>query len=190
MKFVRNNSIIKKGIHRQIVEEGMENHDIISDELVMYKRTEYLIELERLEYELESKKMELTGLYKEYSEIKKSIIYYMIPLFILFVFYTITVGQFHTSSEHIIQAFSIVLNPIYIFIFFVCLAVIVKRIWFICLNLDFEYTRKLSEKFNHRSVSKEIDRCKLEITKIEMRINDLSEKLSDESPSLCIYSKK
>lgn len=141
----------------------------------MYKRTECLLELEKLEYELEGKKMELKGLRKEYSDFKFEIIAYIIPLIIMIVFFRLTVG-----STICMDAFRIVLTPILLIIIGIYVFYMVKKLWNIYLNNDSTIARKLAKKFDKRSVAEEIDKCAEDISKLEIQVKNLSNKIKTE----------
>lgn len=143
----------------------------------MFKKTELLVELEHLKYDLESKKMELEGLKKEYKELKGSIIYYIFPFLVFVLFYMVTIGQFGNSDLG--QAFSIVLVPIYMCLGGVYVIFVIKKIWYIYLNGNSEHARALSERFHTRSISKEIEQCTMELMNIEMKINEITEQISE-----------
>lgn len=143
----------------------------------MYKKNELFMELENLEYDLESKKMELEGLKKEYHELNISIIYYICPFLVFVLFYMATIGRFGTDVLG--QAFSIVLGPIVICIGGLYVIFVIKKIWYIYLNRNSERARTLSERQNIRSVSKEIERCTMEMMNIEMKINEITEQISE-----------
>lgn len=141
----------------------------------MYKKTEYLLELERLEYDLESKKMELKGLKKEYSDFKFEIIAYVIPLVIMIVFFRLTVG-----SEICMDAFRIVLSPILIILIGIYVVYMIKKFWNIYLNKDSGIARKLAQKCGKRSVAEEIDKCMMDISKYEIKVENLRNKIENE----------
>lgn len=144
---------------------------------MMCKKTELLMELEHLKYDLESKKMELEGLKKEYKELKGSIIYYICPFLVFVLFYMVTIGRF--GNDSLGQAFSIVLVPIYLCLGGAYVIFIIKKIWYIYLNGNSEHARILSERFHNRSISKEIEQCTMELMNIEMKINEITERISE-----------
>ena len=133
------------------------------------------MELERLEYDLESKKMELKGLKKEYSDFKFEIIAYVVPLVIMIVFYELTVG-----NPICMEAFRIVLSPILICIIGAYAVCMIRKLWNIYLNKDSDIARRLAKKFGKRSVAEEIERCITEITVLEIKVENLSKKIENE----------
>lgn len=141
----------------------------------MYKKTEYLLELERLEYDLESKKMELKGLKKEYSDFKYDIIAYVIPLVIMILFYKLTVG-----NPICMEAFRIVLSPILLILIGIYVFNMIKKLWNIYLNKDSDIARRLAKKIGKSSVAEEIDKCMMEISTLEIKIENLSKKIENE----------
>lgn len=141
----------------------------------MYKKTEYLLQLERLEYDLESKHMELEGLKKEYKDLHSRIKYYIVPFIFMLVFYAITMGSY--LDDTLAYAFCVILRPIIIILIGIYVVYAINKIWNIYLNRNSEIARRFSEKNNKRSVSVEIERCSIEITNLEMKIDDIKEKI-------------
>lgn len=141
----------------------------------MYKKTEYLLELERLEYDLESKKMELKGLKKEYGDFKYEIIANVIPLIIMIVFFGLTVG-----NPMCMEAFSIVLKPIFLCIIGAYTIYLIKKLWNIYLNKDSYMSRKFAKRFGKRSVAEEIERCIAEISILEIKVENHRKNIENE----------
>lgn len=141
----------------------------------MYKKTEYLLKLEHLEYDLESKKMELNGLKKEYSDFKYEIIANVIPFVIMILFYKFTVG-----NPICMEAFRIVLSPILLCIIGAYAVYMIRKLWNIYLNRDSYIARRLAKRFDKRSVAEEIERCITEISVLEIKVENLSKKIEKE----------
>lgn len=75
-------------------------------------------------------------------------------------------------------AFAIVLRPILLGIGGIYIIMVIKQMWKVYLNGGSARSRKLSERFRERSISKEIEICKMKITKTEMRITEIYDILS------------
>ena len=147
----------------------------------MYKKTEDLLKLEHLEYDLESRKMELEGLKKEYKDFRIDIVCNVIPLIIMILFYIFTVGSYSSPGAGYSYAFYIVLSPILICIIGIYVIYLIKKLWNIYLNRNSERARKLAKKYGKRSVSEEIEKSMIDIANIEMKIEEIKDELLSEN---------
>ncbi len=141
----------------------------------MHRKNELLLELEHLDYELETKNMELEGLYRKHHTMKKSIIYYIVPYVLILLFLRFIVNNLQGGG--IGYAFSVVLSPIYLVIIFICSIFLIKKIWIVYCNGKSARARKIAKKYHQHSISEDIERCMVSITAIEKRMNELNDEL-------------
>lgn len=141
----------------------------------MYRRNELILELEHLDYDFETKNMELQGLYKDYHNMKVKVLYYIVAYFIILLFAIFLVVNMRGGEVG--TAFSTVLSPIYALLVLVCSIVVIKKIWILYCNGGSEWARKSAKKFREHSISEEIEKCMLSITKIERKMEEINEEL-------------
>lgn len=144
----------------------------------MYKKTEYLLKLERLEYDLESKKMELEGLKKEYEDMRSRIKYYVIPFVIIILFYIFAISVYMTDGYYGF-AFLIVMGPIMGGLMLIYTFFMFRYIWKVYLHGNSKRAISLSDRFSKRSITVEIERCQIEIYNLEIRIENVKNKIKE-----------